>query len=150
MPSAYEHLARMGARLKEIKEIILTLAFFAAGAIWVVNYFATRQELEATRKELQNYKCINDLSLSMLVNTQSAEFLSQVARSARKELLSAEHTLKQTSSTDAAFLAVSQQFDDQKTNLDKLQKSRDDAERKKEDALKKLQSIQLGTAQPCS
>jgi hypothetical protein len=150
MPTLYEHLSHLGKRLKEIKELILTLAFFAAGAIWVVNYFATRQELEATRKELQNYKCINDLSLSMLVNTQSAEFLSQVARSARKEVRTTEETLKRTSNTEVAYRAVYEQFDDQKANLDKLEKSRDDAERKRENALKKLQAIQLGTAQPCS
>jgi seryl-tRNA synthetase len=130
-------------RLKDLKEVILIIVFVISGVMWTINYFATREQLE-------NHKCINDLTLSMLVNTKSAEYLHQIVRAARQELRTAENLLKGTAKNAATYRNISEQVEDLKHNVEKLQKSQADAETTRETALKKLQAIQLGTVKGCS
>jgi hypothetical protein len=141
-----EQLKAILERLKDFKELILIIVFFGSGVAWTINYFATREQLES-------YKCINDLTLSMLVNTKSAEFLTEVVRAARKDLRATDELRNNTPKTtenEPLLRSISDQIDDQKANLEKLSRSRDDAEKTRETALKKLQAIQIGSMKPCN
>jgi len=142
MAQSGDAFSKFVQRLKDFKEVILVIAFVISGIVWTINYFATREQLES-------YKCVNDLTLTMLVNTKSAEYLFQIVRAARQELRNAENLLKGTPETAATYRNISDQVEDLKLNLEKLQKVQADAETARETALKRLQAIQLGTVKPC-
>jgi hypothetical protein len=131
-------------RLKDAKEVALIMVFFGSGIVWVVNYFATRHELEHTRHELEQYKCVNNLSVQMLLSTQNASFLDYQIRVARRDLRATEDLLARQDPYSETRKNLTNQLDEQKANLDKLQKSQDDSEKKGTDAFSKLQTVQQG------
>src|SRR5712691_6296490 len=100
-------------RIKDFKELIAIVLFFGSGAMWTVSYFATRAELE-------NYKCINNLTLTMLVNGKSAEFLSEVVRSAKRELRQNETLLRNTPTDNANHQSVADLVEEQREKVEKL------------------------------
>lgn len=131
------------AWLKDLKEVILILLFFASGAAWTVNYFATRSELN-------NYRCINDLTLKMLVNSQSEEFLTQQVRQARRELRRAEDAVLATPKDSPNYRNMVDALDDQKAALEGFIKSKEAAEKNKQAAFSDLQATTQGIRKACA
>lgn len=140
---SFSSLTLMVERLKAAKEFILIVVFFVTGAIWVVNYYATREALD-------NYKCLNDATITMLVNSQNQSFMEEVIRSARRELRSSEDALEQAPAGSEIRKTLTNQAEDQKMNLGKLEENQKKAEDTKSNALEKIRRIQLGEQKPCS
>src|SRR6185436_4829903 len=126
-------------QLKDFKELALIAVFFGSGILWVVNYFATRHELDA-------YKCVNNLTVAMLVSAQTSDFLDYQIRTARKDLRDTQELLERQAPYSETYKNLARQLDEQKASLDKLKRGYDDADRKKAEAFAKLQAIQPATA----
>jgi hypothetical protein len=141
--------AQVVASMKDLKEFITIVVFFAAGAAWTVNYFATHAELEKTRTELADYRCINDTTLKMLVNSQTEEFLSQQVVTARRELRRTEDALDREPKDSSNRRTLADAVDDQRASLDSLIKNRDNAAKTKDQAFRDLQATNQGIRKPC-
>jgi len=133
---------RLLDRLKDLRELILIVVFFVSGALWVISYFATCEELN-------DFRCINELTLAMVVNTMNAEYLNQYVRSSRRELKANEDLLAKTPKKNQLHAALAEQVDEQKSNLQKLTKAQEEASRTKESAFKRLMAIKSGAAKSC-
>jgi hypothetical protein len=128
-------------QLKDFKELALIVVFFASGVLWVVNYFATRHELE-------RYKCVNNLTVAMLVSSQNADFLEYQIRTARRDIRASQDLLEKQAPQSDTYKTLANHLDEQQANLDKLQRSQNDAEKKGADAFSKLQDVQQSQS-PC-
>jgi hypothetical protein len=78
-PPPDEPFKAIVSRLNDVKEIIAIIVFFAGGFIWVVNYFATQDALEAL-------DCFTRVNVRFLQANDNYNFLQQQAKSARSEL----------------------------------------------------------------
>ena len=109
--------------------------------LWVANYFATRHELE-------RYKCVNNLTVTMLVSSQNADFLEYQIRTARRDIRTSQELLEKQPPHSDTYKTLANHLDEQRANLDKLQRTQNDAEKKGGDAFGKLQEVQQSQS-PC-
>lgn len=76
--------------LKNVKELLLIAAFFGAGLVWVVNYFATRSQLE-------EFECFTKINVRMLQATANVNYTEHVAKQGRIELRDHQRMLDKAS-----------------------------------------------------
>lgn len=89
---------------RDVKEVLTLAAFFAAGAVWVVGYFATRDALD-------ELKCSTQLNVRRLQAIENENYTEQLARQGRSELRDQQRILKETTST-ADEKAIQDRIDD--------------------------------------
>lgn len=139
---AAERAKSVIGQLRAFRDFILVIVSLFTGGAWVTSYFATQDQLD-------RYKCINNLTITMLVNNQSAQFFEQVFQSNRKDLRTMERALTSTPKDSPGYQALVDQIDDQKIKIEDVRVAQESAAKTKEDALKQLQDIQSGIAKPC-
>jgi hypothetical protein len=89
-----KQLSTIIAQLSAIKDTLLLIGFFGAGAIWVINYFATRDQLE-------QLECFTKLNVRMLQANANVEYTQQLSKDGRNELREQQRLLRQLPSVTA-------------------------------------------------
>jgi hypothetical protein len=114
--------------LKEYKELVTALAFFAGGILWVFGYFATKDELHALR---DGTSAQNKLVICLLEKHVQLLEGEQVAKISRDDLIVVMTELSKQKPRRAQFsendinnvVKLEQQRDDIKKKLDAAEKT---------------------------
>jgi hypothetical protein len=134
------YIKKLISVLKDFKELIALVAFFAGGAVWTVNYFATRQQLEDTKAQMEEYRCISETSFQMIQGSMSADFMEQVNRSAKRELRETRQALQNPKLSSEIKTSLLQQQEDLENQIEDFKGTKTKAKVDSEKAFEKLRS----------
>jgi hypothetical protein len=82
--------------LRNAKEIVMVLAFFGAGLLWVVNYFATRDQLDTL-------ECFTKVNVRMLQATTNVNQAEQSLRQTRTEIREQRRFVEKARAKDSGY-----------------------------------------------
>jgi hypothetical protein len=125
-------LKKAGEFLKEYKELLAAIGFFAGGIFWVLGYFATKEELKGLRELTSGQNKVMSCLLQRHVQILEGE---QELKSARDDLVTVMADLRkqtpgrgQPSEADVRNISrLEQQRDDIKGKITAAEKSVADA-----------------------
>ncbi len=118
-----DRLSMIVSWFRGFRELIAVLIFFVTGLIWIVNYFATRAELE-------EYRCINDATVKMIQNTMDANFMDELIKGNRREARENHSRQEQQPHKSEGYKAISDILDDLSSSADRLSGQEEDSKEK--------------------
>ena len=136
-----DRLSMIVSWFRGFRELIAVLIFFVTGLIWIVNYFATRAELE-------EYRCINDATVKMIQNTMDANFMDELIKGNRREARENHSREEQQPHESEGYKAISDILDDLSSQLTDFQDKKKTAKKKADEAFETLRTNACSTNRP--
>lgn len=138
--AAKQYLNKLLGVLKDSKELITLIAFFSGGAVWTVNYFATRQQLDSTRMQMEEYRCISDTSVKMIQASMNSDFLKQMHRSGKQELRATKDALAKAAPNSEGYMVLVDKVEEIEAQLKDFEEKRSKSQVVSEEAFEKLRT----------
>jgi hypothetical protein len=109
-------------KANDLKELIAILVFFAGGLIWVVDYFATREELDSL-------DCFTRVNVRRLQADENVQYTQQQSKSARSDIRDQQRLIRsakeqpKTPSSDTDIGVIQAQIDELTLSVQSFDKS---------------------------